>query len=335
MSSFLDAFPPSVKLTICVLGIWICFFVYGILQESIWSYKNPETKERFTQTMVLLCIEHGVSALLAFVLCGFGGALREKWDAFPKKSVLIVACAQCGAKFASNEALKSVSYPIQALAKSSKTLPAMMGCLWSGKAITKLQWVTAIFITLGTATFSMVGKKKGSDIKASPLGVTLLVISLMCDGTVSASQEAMRHFKGKKGELSPYEQMFLTNLGAALILLTASGVFGQLQSGATFLLANLSILDAVLRFAVCSALGQVFIFLTINWFGPDTNAKITTIRKMATVLISILWFGHSMVTEQWLAVGVVFLAVLAEIGEKLLKGSSHHKTTQTAEKKVS
>ena len=24
--------------------------------------------------------------------------------------------------------------------------------------------------------------------------------------------------------------------------------------------------------------GQVFIFLTIAWFGPDTNAKITTIR---------------------------------------------------------
>ncbi|CAL1168013.1 unnamed protein product [Cladocopium goreaui] len=226
--------------------------------------------------------------------------------------------AQCGAKFASNEALKSVSYPIQALAKSSKTLPAMLGCLWSGKAITRLQWAAAFGITLGTAGFSM-GGKKGSDIEAKPLGVLLLIVSLLCDGTVSAAQQGMRNQKEK---LSPYEQMFMTNVGAAMILLPVAFVSGQLQAGIGFLMENITILDEIAIFALCSAFGQVFIFLTIAWFGPDTNAKITTVRKMATVLISIVWFGHTIGTTQWAFVGVVFASVFAEISEKLSRASN-------------
>eukprot|EP00440_Ansanella_granifera_P013989 gb/GFBE01015203.1/.p1 GENE.gb/GFBE01015203.1/~~gb/GFBE01015203.1/.p1 ORF type:complete len:319 (+),score=90.47 gb/GFBE01015203.1/:1-957(+) len=309
------------KLALCVAGIWICFFAYGILQESIFVYKTP-SGEKFKQTTLLLIVEHGVSAIVSLlIILLFGQGSNQSWSPF-FKSQGIVACAQCGAKFASNEALKTVSFPIQALAKSSKTLPAMLGCLWSGKTITRLQWAAALGITLGTAGFSMAGKNKGGDIQASGFGIGLLGLSLLCDGTVSAAQEGMRAKKEKK--LTPYEQMFLTNIGAAILLLPVAIATGQLQDGIAFMMDNWTILDEVAFFALCSAFGQVFIFLTISWFGPDTNAKITTIRKMATVLISILWFGHTMVTEQWLFVGLVFASVLAEISEKLFGKKKDH-----------
>lgn len=305
----------SLKLILCVVGIWSCFFAYGILQESIFLYKTS-TGEKFKQTTLLLIVEHGVSAIVSYaIITLFGQGSTQSWRPF-LKSQGIVACAQCGAKFASNEALKSVSYPIQALAKSSKTIPAMVGCLFSGKTITRIQWAAAVGITLGTAGF---GKKKGGDIEASTFGIGLLVLSLMCDGTVSAAQEGMRK---QKNQLTAYEQMFLTNLGAALLLFPVAFLSGQLEAGVKFFMANHTILDEVAIFALCSAFGQVFIFLTIFWFGPDTNAKITTVRKMATVLISILWFGHPMVPEQWLYVGLVFLSVFAEIGEKMF-GQPH------------
>jgi len=306
---------------LCVTGIWICFFAYGILQESIFAYRST-AGERFQQTMLLLIVEHGVSALVAIsIITLFGQGSNQAWLPY-LKSQSIIASAQCGAKFASNEALKSVSYPIQALAKSSKTLPAMLGCLWSGKAITRLQWAAALGITFGTAGFSMSGKSKGGDIQASPFGVGLLVLSLICDGTVSAAQQGLR---GEKKPLTPYEQMFMTNFGAMLLLLPAAFLTGQFQAGIEYLSANISILDEVGLFALCSAFGQVFIFLTISGFGPDTNAKVTTIRKMATVLISIVWFGHSIVTEQWMFVGLVFASVLAEIGEKMFGKKAHEK----------
>mmetsp|Transcript_45645 Transcript_45645/g.74131 ORF Transcript_45645/g.74131 Transcript_45645/m.74131 type:complete len:320 (+) Transcript_45645:109-1068(+) len=310
----------STKLIGCVAGIWTCFFAYGILQESIFMYKS-ETGEKFRQTTLLLIVEHGVSAIVSSVIIfGFGQSSNQAWLPFLKSQGL-VACAQCGAKFASNEALKSVSYPIQALAKSSKTLPAMLGCLWSGKAITKLQWAAAFGITLGTAGFSMSGKSKGGDTEASAFGIGLLVLSLMCDGTVSAAQEGMR---GSKNQLTAYEQMFMTNMGAMLLLLPVALASGQLQAGIQYLMVNHTILDEVAIFALCSAFGQVFIFLTISWFGPDTNAKITTVRKMATVMISILWFGHSMVSTQWMFVGLVFFSVFAEIAEKIFGKKKDH-----------
>lgn len=322
-----EALSQPMKLVMCVAGIWICFFMYGILQESIFVYKTP-TGEKFKQTMLLLIVEHGVSAFVALIIvAGFGQHSSQPWMPFLSSQGL-VAVAQCGAKFSSNEALKSVSYPIQALAKSSKTMPAMLGCLWSGKVITRLQWLCAVGITGGTAWFSLAGKKKGGDIQASSFGIGLLVLSLMCDGTVSAAQEGMRKIKV---QLTPYEQMFMTNFGAMMLLLPVALLTGQAQAGVNFLLANYTILDEVAFFALCSAFGQVFIFLTISWFGPDTNAKITTVRKMATVLISILWFGHSMVQEQWLAVLLVFSSVLLEIAEKLFNG---HGVTKVDAKKA-
>lgn len=311
----------AAKLVLSVVGIWSCFFVYGVLQESIFVYKTADG-QKFKQTTLLLIVEHGVSALVAFViLYGFGQNSRQPWMPY-LKSQGIVAAAQCGAKFASNEALKSVSYPIQALAKSSKTLPAMLGCLWSGKAISRLQWFCAFGITLGTAFFSLAGKRRGGEAEASAFGIGLLVLSLLCDGTVSAAQEGLRN---NKQQLTPYESMFMTNFGAMLLLIPVAVFTGQLQLGVAFLMNNIDILDEVALFAVCSAFGQVFIFLTISWFGPDTNAKITTVRKMATVLISILWFGHKIVFEQWLAVGLVFASVFLEIAEKIIYPKKHEK----------
>lgn len=313
-----ERIPQGLKFPVCVAGIWSCFFVYGILQEGIYLYRSPEGG-KFEQTMVLLLAEHSMSALVAYVMLAFGLHSDQPWLPFLRSQGLI-ACAQCGAKFASNEALKSVSYPIQALAKSSKTLPAMLGCFWSGKHISRIQWAAAVGITGGTAYFSTSGKKHGT-VAASTVGVCLLVVSLLCDGTVSAAQEGLR--KNKK-QLTPYEQMFMTNAGAALLLLPCAVVSGHLSSGIVFLAANFSIIDEIVIFALCSAIGQVFIFLAITWFGPDVNAKVTTVRKMATVLLSILWYGHPMSGQQWLGVAVVFSSVLVEVAEKMLSKPKAH-----------
>lgn len=311
--------PAFLRLPLCVTGIWSCFFYYGILQEGIFRYKS-EAGEKFSQTLLLLIVEHGVSAFVSLVIVVlFGQNSGQSWSPFLKPQT-IIAGAQCGAKFASNEALKHVSYPIQALAKSSKTLPAMFGCFFSGKAITVVQWCAAFGITAGTAGFSM-GGKKSSGVQASAFGVGLLVISLMCDGTVASSQQALR--SGNKKKLTAYEQMFMTNVGATLLLIPFAAFTGQLQTGLEYLMMNPMVLQNIGIFALCSAFGQVFIFLTIVWYGPDTNAKITTVRKMATVLISIVWYGHPIAQEQWLAVGLVFASVAAELLEQLLGKKKH------------
>lgn len=49
-------------------------------------------------------------------------------------------------------------------------------------------------------------------------------------------------------------------------------------------------------------------------------AIITTIRKMITVMCSILLFNHSLASMQWVGIAVVFFGTLLEMREKF--GSS-------------
>lgn len=61
-------------------------------------------------------------------------------------------------------------------------------------------------------------------------------------------------------------------------------------------------------FAATMAMGNVFIFKLQHDFGALTVTKITTIRKLVSVLFSVLWFGHNMAAAQWVGVLVVFFA---------------------------
>lgn len=46
--------------------------------------------------------------------------------------------------------------------------------------------------------------------------------------------------------------------------------------------------------------------MTVANFGPLTCSIITTTRKFFTILASVLLFGNSLITRQWLGVFLVF-----------------------------
>ena len=62
--------------------------------------------------------------------------------------------------FGSNAALKYVSYPIQALMKSSKIISVMLISAFSGtEKFSKIQYVSATLITLGIILFNILDTK--------------------------------------------------------------------------------------------------------------------------------------------------------------------------------
>jgi len=65
------------------------------------------------------------------------------------------------------------------------------------------------------------------------------------------------------------------------------------------------ILD-ILAFALSGAIGQVFIFLTLSIHGSLILVTITVTRKLFTMLLSVIWFNHSLTRGQWAGVGLVF-----------------------------
>jgi UDP-galactose transporter B1 len=46
--------------------------------------------------------------------------------------------------------------------------------------------------------------------------------------------------------------------------------------------------------------------MTLSIFGSLLLVTVTVTRKMLTMIVSVLYFGHSLSAMQWLGVGLVF-----------------------------
>ncbi|KAF1779354.1 UAA transporter [Phytophthora cactorum] len=203
-----------------------------------------------------------------------------------------------GAMLCSNEALKHVSFPTQALGKSCKMIPVMlMGVLIRRKKYTLRDYICVVVITTGIAH---------AERENSTYGLLLLFLSLTLDGISGPKQEEIAH------QLRPsvHQQMLNTNIWAV--------VYTALE-GFFFCMENPAILNSVFYFSVCSALGQNFIYFTIQQFSALTCTTITTTRKFFTILFSVVWYGHELSLMSWLGVAVVFIGLGWELSSKYQK----------------
>ena len=83
---------------------------------------------------------------------------------------------------ASNQALMFVSYAFQALAKSCKMIPVMLGNVLIGKKqYSRKEYGVVFLITAGVVLFNL-SKKKKAGASTSYYGILLLILSLLLDG---------------------------------------------------------------------------------------------------------------------------------------------------------
>ena len=107
----------------------------------------------------------------------------------------------------------------------------------------------------------------------------------------------------------PGHMMLWMNAWSTLILFVALTLTGELWQFVDFVQRFPFVVSFILQFAIMSAIGQLFIFLTIASFGPLVCSLITTTRKFFTVLISVLLFGNSLTSQEWLGTAFVFVGL--------------------------
>lgn len=129
--------------------------------------------------------------------------------------------------------------------------------------------------------------------------------------------------------------MFWTNLYMSIVAVIISFGLGEGLPGIQFCLANPVIFSKILKFAVCSAVGQSFIFYTISNFDPLVCTTVTTTRKVFSVLLSIFINNHPMSTESWLGIGLASLGILSELQDKGGKGHGASEKKAKASEKTS
>lgn len=98
---------------------------------------------------------------------------------------------------------------------------------------------------------------------------------------------------------------------------------GELAAALEFLHRHPAVWKDVLGFAACGAVGQIFIFYALATFSSVFLVTVTVTRKMCTMMLSVVAFGHRLSGMQWLGVGLVFggIGVEAQIArtEKMKK----------------
>ena len=220
--------------------------------------------------------------------------------------------------------LKHIDYPTMILGKSCKLVPVMfMNFLIYRRTFPPHKYLVVGLITAGVSAFMLThrqegdgghGSKKGAESN-SVYGLVLLAVNLLLDGATNSVQDDMF----KKHKISGSSMMVYMNLFSSLLMggwMLFNPFTSELSKAIAFCTAHPQVITDILLFGICGALGQCFIFHTLERFGAVVLVTVTVTRKMFSILLSILLFNHDLTLAQWGAVGLVFFGIGLEAYEK-------------------
>ncbi|KAF3930983.1 hypothetical protein ABW20_dc0100283 [Dactylellina cionopaga] len=313
--------PTAVELVICVAGIYISFLTWALLQERITTTPYGPNKRRFKFHLVLLTVQSIFASVIGYFYVLYTSRRTPTLPTppiFPTRKIaayyLLIAVSSSLAAPFGYAALSHIDYITFILAKSCKLLPVMFLHLTLYQRRYPLyKYIVVLLVTSGVAVFTLYNnpgsaakKHKGGD-SSSLYGLLLLSINLLLDGVTNSTQD---HMFATSGGLVTGPQM-QCGLNLVSSLLTAVWLIvnpwsSELSDAVGFMRENPGVAGDVVGFALCGAVGQVFIFYTLSRFGSLTLVTVTVTRKMFSMILSVFAFGHRLTMMQWLGVGLVF-----------------------------
>eukprot|EP01137_Pigoraptor_chileana_P014669 Opistho-2@69597 len=312
--------PGSVgAFVLCVGGIYVFYLWYGILQEKITQNEYGLLRERFRYTMAIVFVQCVINAL-----CGLAvwKITRQPENSTPILKFAFSAFTYIAAMITSNHALTYIDYPTQVLAKSCKPMPVLLlGVLINRRRYSLAKYLSVVMLSLGIALF-MWKEHSGPSNSEHPhfgYGLFLLAVSLLCDGLTGPQQEQMM----ENYNTTAHQMMYYINACAGLMLFLFMAVSGEIGDAYAFVQRNPDIIEDATTLSLVGALGQNFIFLTVEKFGPLTCSVVTTTRKFFTILASVIVFGHVLSTRQWSGVALVFLGLSVDTFFGKKKAAKH------------
>jgi len=296
------------RLAISFFGIMVSFIMYGLVMEYATS------GGRKLHELSLIFVTSSLYTLTAYI----GKTVRgEAPTTVPTYKLFFVAMLSMGSTFFSVRSLRYVIFPVQVLAKSCKPIPVMLMGAVLGKKYALKKYVNVLIITVGVALFMGGGagaaKKAEADADKSMdmmlVGCLMLFISLSFDGATGAYEDKIM----ANDHVGPFELMFNIQLGKAilaflgLVFLNEIDYFFQMcaETGPVLLVLGLT-----------GAAGQVFIFITISWFGALMCSLIGLARKITTLVASIIIYNHPIGVQQGTGLGLAVGAMIYNFMDK-------------------
>lgn len=344
----------EVKLVIYIVVIYVCFVYWGYVQEKLVSNDYhlmveysvtrggdsdsrsldiPPTA-RWDMSLVLNCCMATVCTLACLLIEQFYYMSTGEKNIQPDPIIFMRLSLTCVvASPLSYQALKYISFPLMVLAKSSKPIPVMLiGVLQFGKTYSLVKYISVLLLVVGITLFSMAANHKhdSGDSAATAavvtplslqiLGIVLIFANLILDGYTNNQQDAVF----AKHKVSSLVMMKYTNmwqilwLAGFLILAHFSGWGGESGSElsrAVFMIMHYEgVARDVLLFCICAAIGQLCVFRLMQEFGSLVWICVSVVRKLFTVLLSVVMFNHSINQTQWMGLALTFSGILLDAG---------------------
>lgn len=186
-------------------------------------------------------------------------------------------------------ALSYISYPMMVLGKSCKLVPVMlMNVLLYRRRFAPHKYLVVAMVTAGITMFTIFGdkgkpSKTGGAAKTasdSLVGIAYLLINLAIDGATNSTQDEVFVRHGVTGQ----QMMFWINLFSTVltgflggfplpyipVLHPSTDGSSELAGALEFIRSHRGVISPLAQFAITGALGQLFIFETLQHFGSLT-----------------------------------------------------------------
>eukprot|EP00980_Cylindrotheca_fusiformis_P001092 scaffold305_cov110-Cylindrotheca_fusiformis.AAC.10 len=151
----------------------------------------------------------------------------------------------------------------------------------------------------------MAMKSPDKDGETSVVGLVFLLLYISFDSFTSQWQDKVYSQYGRTN-VDPYQMMLGVN-SSAIIFTTAGLVFSNdFPVVWEFLMENPLAFVYNIVTAITSASGQLFIFYTIQQFGPVVFTVIMIIRQMISICISAVVFKHVITGSAFFGMAMVF-----------------------------
>ncbi|KAL4208935.1 UDP-galactose transporter [Rhizopus azygosporus] len=303
------------RFAFCVIGIYTCFLTWGVVQERVSTtpYGDTEPPKKFKYFIVLNLVQSLIAAIVAFIylkVCGKSLNLKDTPYSLYLKYAQVAFFNCIGSPFG-YEALKHIDYPTMILGKSCKLVPVLfMNVLVYRRKFDWHKYLCVTLVTMGVSMFMLyheTSSSKKAAATSSLWGLFLLSMNLAIDGLTNATQDQI--FTKYKHLVSGQHMMFYMNIISS-VFSAAYLIFhpfnNELQQALLFFHQHPAVIRDVLLFGFCGALGQCFIFYTLQHYGSLRLVTVTVTRKLFTMLLSVFWFNHTLTFGQWAGVALVF-----------------------------
>lgn len=209
------------------------------------------------------------------------------------------------------EALKFISFPTQVLAKSCKIIPVMiMGRIISRNKYEFYEYIVAVAISIGMIFFLSGSYDQSKHTPITTLtGLFLLCMYMVFDSFTANWQSEIFKSYG----ISSLQMTFGVNLFSTMFTAASLFIQGGFAEGLDFSAEHPKFFIDCVVLSISSAVGQLFIFFTIEKFGAIVFTIIMTLRQAMAILLSCLIYKHHISPFGILGIIIVFLAIFVRV----------------------